>query len=105
MSQLRTRPGGFYTSGGNNGERSNGREDCWRRMSDWRYVAPAGHEAANVVNNRTYQFCKHCKCRATGKVDFLINRSSSEHTFPYNRPSAVVNGIECYDSTPHALRQ
>ena len=57
-------------------------------MPDWRYVAPGDHEEDKVVNNRTYKFCKHCKCRATGKVGFFTNHSSSEHTFPRNRPSA-----------------
>ena len=29
-----------------------------------------------------WSWCKHCKCRATGKVGFYTKHSSSSHTFP-----------------------
>lgn len=71
-------------------------------MPDWRYVAPANHEEAKVVNDCTYEFCKHCKCRATGKAGFFNNHSSSEHNLPRNRPSAgaVTNDTPNSEAPP-----
>ena len=62
-------------------------------MPDWRYVDPADHDVTKLVNNCTCKCCKHCMCRATEKMRFFTNHSSSEHTFPCNRPaaSAVTN--------------
>ena len=46
----------------------------------------------------TYKFCKHCKCRATPKVGFYTNHSSSGHTFPCNKSTPDTSAEDSLES-------
>ena len=64
------------------------------RNSDWRYCKPADDNATMTVNDLLYKYCKHCKCKRTGRIGFF-NRthSSSEHKFPrVDAASSVSSG-------------
>ena len=73
---------------GRGSERDKGRGCHFTRMSAWRYIAPKTDGATKTVNSVVWSWCKHCKCRATGKVGFFTKHSLSRHTFP--RRTATV---------------
>lgn len=50
---------------------------------------PASDDATKTVNRVVWSWCKHYKCRATGKVVFFTKHSSSNQTFAHRTETVI----------------
>jgi len=66
----------------------------------WRYLKPADDNSSIEVNVLTYYYCKHCKCKKTGKQGFYNRTHTSSktattdgHMFPRMIPETDESSI------------